>query len=72
MRIHEGNFAYDLEQIRDPQTQLVLNWRFTVFQLRPVEEAILRGEAPTRPEAEKKAKGALSRLLSSQKGKVAA
>lgn len=72
MRIHEGNFAYDLEQPRDPQTQLALNWKFTVYQLRPFEEAIVRGEATTRAEAEKKAKAALNRLLSSHKGKVAA
>lgn len=72
MRIHEGNFAYDLEQPRDPQTQLALNWKFTVYQLRPFEEALVRGEAPTRVEAEKKAKAALGKLLSNRRGKVAA
>jgi hypothetical protein len=71
MRIHEDNFAYDLEQPRDPQTQLALNWRFTVYQLRPVEEIVVRGEAATRAEAERKAKAAVSKLLN-KKSKVAA
>lgn len=72
MRIHhEANFAYDLEQPRDPQTQLALDWRFTVYRLRPVEEIVARGEAPTRGGAEKKAKSVISRLLSSER-KIAA
>jgi hypothetical protein len=62
MRIHEGDFAYDLEQPRDPQTQLPMNWRFTVFRLRPMEEVVLRGEASSQAEAEKKAKAAITRL----------
>ena len=72
MRIHhEADFAYDLEQPRDPQTQLVLDWRFTVYRLRPVEEVVARGEAPTRAGAEKKAKTVISRLLASER-KIAA
>ena len=71
MRIHEGNFAYDLEQPRDPQTQLALNWRFTVYQLRPSEQVLVKGEADTRAEAEKKAKSTISRLLTKER-KIAA
>ena len=56
MRIHEGEFAYDLERPRDPLTQLALNWRFTVYRLRPAEMVVFRGEATTQPEAEKKAR----------------
>ncbi|HEY6251640.1 MAG TPA: hypothetical protein VI685_16910 [Candidatus Angelobacter sp.] len=67
MRIHEGNFAYDLERPRDPQTQLALNWKFTVFQLRPAEQVVTRGEASSRAEAEKKAKNTISRLAGQQK-----
>jgi hypothetical protein len=64
MRIHyEGDYAYDLEQPRDPQTQLALNWKFTVYRLRPVEEVMAKGEAATQDEAENKAKNAISRLL---------
>lgn len=72
MRIHyEGDFAYDLEQPRDPQTQLTLNWKFAVYRLRPVEEIVARGEAETRTEAEKKAKSTIGRLLARDR-KVAA
>jgi len=72
MRIHdEADFAYDLEQPRDPQTQLALNWRFTVYRLRPVEEVVARGDAPTRMGAEKKAKLVIGRLLS-KRDKIAA
>lgn len=68
MRIyHEANFAYDLELGRDPQTQLALNWRFTVYRMRPIEEVVVRGEAPTRVDAERKAKSAISRLLSRER-----
>lgn len=68
MRIHhEGDFAYDLEQPRDPQTQLTLNWRYAVYRLRPVEEIVSRGEAETRAEAEKRAKSAISRLLARER-----
>ena len=68
MRIyHEANFAYDLELFRDPQTQLALNWRFTVYRIRPIEEIVARGEAPTRVDAERKAKSAISRLLSKER-----
>lgn len=68
MRIHyEGDFAYDLEQPRDPQTQLALNWKFSVYRLRPVEEIVAKGEAPTRAEAERKAKGAIKGLLNKER-----
>ena len=62
MRIHEGNFAYDIEQPRDPLTQLPLNWRFTVYQLRPVEEVVRRGEADSFEQAEKQARKVISKL----------
>ena len=71
MRIHEGNFAYDLEQPRNPQTQLALNWRFTIYQLRPAEQILARGEAETRAAAEKKAKSTISRLMYKER-KIAA
>ena len=62
MRIHEGEFAYDIEQQRDPLTQLLRNWKFTVFRLRPVEMVISKGEAPTREEAETKAQEDIARF----------
>lgn len=67
MRIHEGDFAYDLEPTRDPYTQLQSNWKYRVFRLRPEPELVLlKGEADTRAAAEKKAKAALSRFMAEE------
>jgi hypothetical protein len=63
MRIHEGDFAYDLEQPIDPQTQLRSTWRFTLYRVKPADEKLGSGDAPTRAEAEKKAKAALAKLV---------
>ncbi len=62
MRFHEGDFAYDIEQQRDPSTQLLSAWRFTVYRLRPVETVLQRGEGKTREEAETQAKKIVSNL----------
>jgi hypothetical protein len=62
MRIHEGLFAYDIEQPRDPLTQLPLNWKFTVYRMRPMELVVTTGEAETFAGAEKKAKRSIARL----------
>lgn len=64
MRIHEGDFAYDLEQPIDPLTQLRSKWKFTLFRIRPSEEKLASGEADTRDVAEKKARAALSKVAS--------
>ena len=62
MRIHEGEFAYDLEQQRDPGTQLPRDWKYTLFHLRPAEMIVGRGEAKTRNEAEAHARRKIKEL----------
>jgi hypothetical protein len=62
MRIHEGDFAYDLEQPVDPLTQLRSKWRFTVYKIRPAEHKLASGEADTREAAEIKARAALAKI----------
>ena len=71
MRIHEGNFAYDLEQLRDPSTQLLQQWKYTIYRLRPVDERLSSGEAATKEEAEKKAKAALARIAGDDRSRAA-
>jgi len=66
MRFHEGEFAYDLEPQRDPFTQLLSGWRFTVYRLRPVETVVTRGEGQTREQAEDQAKKIVSKLTRSR------
>lgn len=63
MRFHEGDFAYDIEQQRDPMTQLLSAWRFTIYRLRPVETVVTRGQAETREEAEKQARKLVAGLI---------
>lgn len=65
MRIHEGDFAYDLEQPVDPLTQLRSKWKFTLYKIRPSEQRLTSGEADTRKEAEKKARTELARVARS-------
>ena len=68
MRIHDkGDYAYDLEQTTDPQTQLRTGWNFHIFRLRPVEEVLDRGEAQSREEAEKRAKRVISRMVQKER-----
>ncbi|HEX7285593.1 MAG TPA: hypothetical protein VF532_05390 [Candidatus Angelobacter sp.] len=43
-------------------TQLALQWKYTIYRLRPLEERIASGEAADRADAEKKAKAALARI----------
>ena len=71
MRIHEGNFAYDLEQLRDPSTQLLRQWKYTIYRLRPVDERVASGEADTKEEAEKKARVALTRIAGEDASRAA-
>jgi hypothetical protein len=68
MRFHEGDFAYDIEQLRDPQTRLFSAWRFTIYKLRPVEAVITRGQADTRELAEAQARTIISNLQRSTEG----
>ncbi|HSY11630.1 MAG TPA: hypothetical protein VK976_05520 [Verrucomicrobiae bacterium] len=68
MRIHDkGDYAYDLEQSVDPMTQLRTGWNFRIFRVRPTEQMVEKGEAPSRDEAEKQAKRVISRVLQKEK-----
>jgi hypothetical protein len=67
MRIHEGKYAYDLEQLRDPQTQVRSHWRYKVYEVRPVEKVLASGEAESQTEAEKQAKNAIARLAEKER-----
>ena len=68
MRIHDkGDYAYDLEQVVDPTTQLRKGWTYRVSQLRPTEQMLHTGEAASREEAEKEAKRMIARLMQREK-----
>ncbi len=71
MRIHEGDFAYDLEQPVDPLTQLRSRWKFTLYKVRPAELKLASGEADTREAAEKKARAELAKIAESGDSRAA-
>ena len=71
MRIHEGDFAYDLEQPIDPSTQLRSKWKFTLYKVRPAEHKIVSGEADTRESAEKKARATLAKIAAAEGSRAA-
>jgi hypothetical protein len=71
MRIHEGDFAYDLEQPIDPLTQLRSQWRFTVYRVRPGEQKLASGQADSREAAEKKARAALAKIAADSGSRAA-
>ena len=62
MRIREGKYAYDLEQPRDPLTQVRTKWRYTIFRVDPIEEVLNSGDADTMKEADQRARQAITEL----------
>ncbi len=71
MRIHEGDFAYDLERPVDPLTQLRSKWKFTLYKIRPAEHKIVSGEADSREAAEKKARSVLAKIAGQEGSRAA-
>lgn len=63
MRIYEGDHAYEIEQILNPETQVRSGWRYKVYRVRPAEQVLRTGEAGSRDEAEKAGKQALAEVL---------
>ena len=51
MRFYEGDYAYELERVRDTATQLFTGWRYNVYRIRPDNKVIRSGEAQTQEEA---------------------
>ena len=62
MRIYEGDYAYEVERIVSPETQLTKGWRYNVYRIRPEEQLLHSGQVATREEAEKTGKVKLKQL----------
>lgn len=71
MRIHEGDYAYEIRQNRDPMTQLVTSWAYAVYRVRPVDHLIEKGEVETQRASEEKARAKISQLLAHPDSQVA-
>jgi hypothetical protein len=62
MRIHDGDYAYEVGQQRDPLTQLLSSWKYSVYRVRPRDEAIESGSGESRADVERKAKSVLAKV----------
>jgi len=67
LRIHEGDYAYDLEQKVDPSTMLRGEWKFRVFFTLPTEHVLEQGEAATLEAGEQQALKAIVRIRAAHK-----
>jgi hypothetical protein len=72
VRIQEGDYAYDIEQMTNPSTQVRQQWKFSIYQVFPAEQMLERGEAESREEAEAAAQAAIVRIRSQSKRKASA
>ena len=62
MRVYEGDYAYEVERIIDPRTQLESGWRYNVYCVRPAHQLLRSGQSRTRQEAEEAGKRALGEV----------
>jgi len=62
MRIYEGDFAYEIERVLEPATQVFKGWRYILYRIRPHEQRLSSGEAATDAKAQKLAKAELKKL----------
>lgn len=66
MRIYENNFAYELETVVDPATQVKVAWRYNIYRVRPHDQKLSSGEAPNLESAEKLAKKEIAKLTAEE------
>lgn len=62
MRIYEDDYAYEVEPVRDPATQLCTGWRYNVYRIRPDNRILRSGEAATQQQAEAAGKKVLASI----------
>jgi hypothetical protein len=67
MRFYEDDHAYEIEPIRDPATQLLTGWRYNVYRIRPGNQLLRSGEAPSQSEAETAARKALASVIRAER-----
>jgi hypothetical protein len=65
MRFYENDYAYEVERVMDPATQLYTGWRYNIYRIRPGQQLLRTGEAATQEKAEKAGKQALAQLVRS-------
>lgn len=63
MRFYEGDYAYEVERVLDPRTQLESGWRYNIYRVRPGHQLLRSGQAQTRQEAEQQGKRVLREVM---------
>lgn len=66
MRIYEGDYAYEIEPVLDPATQVSSGWRYKIYRIRPRDEMLRSGDAQTKEAAEELGRRALNEVLRTQ------
>ena len=67
MRFYEGDYAYELERVRDGATQVFTGWRYNVYRIWPDNKILRSGHAQTQEEAESAARKALHSVMKSDR-----
>ena len=63
MRFYEGDYAYEIERIRDSATQVFTGWRYNVYRIRPDQKILGTGQAQSQEEAEASARRELASVI---------
>ena len=72
MRIYEGDYAYEVEQVLDPSTLIRAGWKYNVYRVRPVNQLLHSGIAGSREEAELQGRHAVQHAIREEHGQSAA
>ncbi|HVN17665.1 MAG TPA: hypothetical protein VMU05_02805 [Dongiaceae bacterium] len=63
MRFYEGDYAYEIERVRDTATQLYTGWRYNVYRIRPDQKLLRSANVTTQQEAENDARRVLDAVV---------
>jgi len=61
MRVHDGDFAYDIEPVYNLLTLVPAGWRYRVFAMHP-ERELISGQVRTQEQAVRKGRKEAERL----------
>jgi hypothetical protein len=67
MRFYEGDYAYEIERVLDPATEVLKGWRYNVYRVRPIDKLLRSGEAATKEGAEQEGKRALGEVMRAER-----
>ena len=66
MRIYEGDYAYEIEHVLDPETRVSKGWRVNVYRVRPQDQLLRSGVAASKEEAERAGKQVLQDVINEE------